>query len=339
LSVLLSAVDAPPFGWHAHPEVWLLVAAVIGLGVYVARVIAPKVPESMRGPGPAITRAQKCWFAAGVLTLWASADWPMHDLAEQYLYSVHMLQHTLLTLVMPPMFWLATPRWLAQLVVPPGSRFSDVLHRLARPVPAAVIFNAMVLVSHAPGVVNLTVANGPFHYTMHLILVSTALLMWIPVCGPWEDLRISPIASCIYLFAQSIIPTVPGAWLAMADSPVYAAYDHGPRLLGITVMADQQTAGMFMKLAESAYLWGLIIVIFSKYSVREEKANKSYLVRVDDGVVYRLSDDAPIAGEPIAVAPGGAEGIDPDDGSPEREVDADADASSGAGSGRPVTTS
>ena len=42
------------------------------------------------------------------------------------------------------------------------------------------------------------------------LLVSTALLFWIPVCGPFPELRISPPAQMIYLFVASIVPTVPG---------------------------------------------------------------------------------------------------------------------------------
>ena len=33
--------------------------------------------------------------------LWLGADWPIHDLAERYLYSMHMAQHLLFTLVAP----------------------------------------------------------------------------------------------------------------------------------------------------------------------------------------------------------------------------------------------
>ena len=77
-----------------HPEVWLLVGGITALCVYAVRVIGPKaVPAGT----PAVTAAQKRWFALGIVLLWLAADWPMHDIGEQYLYSVHMLQHLLLT--------------------------------------------------------------------------------------------------------------------------------------------------------------------------------------------------------------------------------------------------
>jgi putative membrane protein len=279
------AEAAEPGRWQPHPEVWLVVAGVVALGVYVARVIAPKVPAPLRDGGPAVTRAQKAWFALGVGVLWVAADWPLHDLAEQHLYALHMVQHLLLTLVLPPVLWLATPRWLARLVVPPESRAYAVLARLARPVPAAVVFNALVVASHWTGVVNTSVASAPVHYLVHLVLVAAALLMWIPVCGPWPALRLGPAGTCVYLFAQSIVPTVPGAWLTMAGSPVYAAYDHLPRLWGISVVADQQYAGLIMKLGGGAWLWTLIIAVFFRWALAQERDDRRLnLVRLEDGI-------------------------------------------------------
>src|SRR4051812_42675724 len=112
--LLYGAADVGPFRWQPHPEVWLVLAGVMGLGLYVVRVIAPKVPAAQRGGGPAVTRQQKAWFGLGIVLLWLASDWPLHDLAEQYLYFLHMVQHTLLTLALPPVFWLATPGWLAR---------------------------------------------------------------------------------------------------------------------------------------------------------------------------------------------------------------------------------
>ena len=51
-----------------------------------------------------------------------------------------------------------------------------------------------------------------------------------------------PGGTMIYLFAMSVIPTVPAGWLTFADGVVYKAYDHGPRLWGISV-TDRPAAG------------------------------------------------------------------------------------------------
>lgn len=272
--------------WVPHPEVWLLVGGLVGLYAYAARVIGPKVVPSGT---PAVTRAQKRWFTFGILLLWAAADWPVHDIGEQYLYLVHMLQHIVLTLVVPPVMLLATPEWLARLVLGNG-RANTIVRRMARPVPAGIAFNALALLSHWQVIVNNASTNGLFHYGVHTALVTIAILFWIPVCGPFPELRIVPPAQMIYLFVASIVPTVPGAWLTFADGAVYSAYDIPARLWGISVTSDQQVAGLLMKLVGGGYLWALITVIFFRWVAHDEVAHPAGAVLTWDQVQQEFDD-------------------------------------------------
>jgi putative membrane protein len=261
--------------WVPHPEVWVLLAGLTALYAYAGRVIGPKaVPAGT----PPVTAVQRRWFALGIVLLWLAADWPVHDIGEEYLYFVHMVQHTLLTLVVPPVMLLATPEWLARLVVGQG-RVHAVVRRFARPVPAAIAFNALALLSHWQVVVNGASSNGLFHYGMHSALVVTAVLFWIPVCGPFPELRISQPAQMVYLFIASIVPTVPGAWLTFAEGAVYSVYDIPDRLWGISVTSDQQIAGLIMKLGAGSYLWLLITMIFFHWASRQDA------VRVPQGTL------------------------------------------------------
>src|SRR5215204_6471099 len=112
MTLALFAAEGP-WRWQPHPEVWFLLASAVGLSLYATRVIGPKVvPEGE----PVVTGRQKIAFVLGVSVLWLASDWPMHDIAEEHLYLVHMIQHFLLTLVMPPLLLLATPAWLAHLL-------------------------------------------------------------------------------------------------------------------------------------------------------------------------------------------------------------------------------
>jgi putative membrane protein len=257
--------------WVPHPEVWLLVVGVVGLYWYAARVIGPKVVPAGT---PAVTRSQKRWFVFGIILLWAAADWPVHDIGEEYLYLVHMIQHSVLTLVMPPVMLLATPEWLARLVLGTG-RADRWVHKLARPVPAAVLFNALALLLHWQVVVNTASSNGLFHYGLHTAIVGAAFLLWIPVCGPLPELRISVPAQMLYLFVTSIVPTVPGAWLVFAEGAVYEVYDIPQRMFGISVTTDQQVAGAIMKLGAGTYLWVVITVLFFVWSARQQEADRA----------------------------------------------------------------
>jgi putative membrane protein len=284
---MLAAEGIDVWAFQFHPEVWLLIGCVVALGLYVDRVIAPKAPPALVGDGPAITRRQRGWFIGGVVVLWFASDWPMHDISEEYLYALHMFQHFLLTLVVPPMFLLAIPPWLARLVIAPGTRAWTWLKRLAHPVVATVIFSAMTVATHWTVVVNTSIQIGPVHYVVHLIVVAAAVIMWIPVCGPWEELRLTPIAQCIYLFVQSIIPTVPGAWLTMAEGVVYTSYARDFEVWGITAVTDQQLAGLFMKVGGGSYLWLLIIVIFFRWALGLERdEQRARIVTLADDLTY-----------------------------------------------------
>ncbi|HEX2142722.1 MAG TPA: cytochrome c oxidase assembly protein, partial [Candidatus Limnocylindria bacterium] len=267
--------------WVPHPEVWLLVGGLVGLYAYAARVIGPKVvPAGV----PSVTRSQWRWFGGGIVLLWVAADWPVHDIGEQHLYLVHMAQHTVLTLLIPPMLLMATPEWLARLVLGRG-RVDHWVHTLARPIPAAIAFNALALLSHWQVVVNTASQNGLFHYGMHTAIVVSAFLLWIPVCGPLPELRISMPAQMLYLFVTSIVPTVPGAWLVFAEGAVYSVYDIPDRLWGVSVTSDQQVAGAIMKLGAGTYLWVIIAVLFFTWASRHAAAEQVPSVRAAGGTL------------------------------------------------------
>ena len=172
MAATLSAVSA--WDYEFHPEVWLLLAAIIGLGFYSVRSIGPLVVPAGE---PVVTVAQKRFFVAAVALLWLAADWPMHDIAEQHLYFVHMLQHLLISFLVPPLFLLAMPAWLARLIVADQGAPQRVLRWLAKPLVAGLIFNALQVLTHWGAVVDLSVENGAFHYAIHLAVFVSALLM------------------------------------------------------------------------------------------------------------------------------------------------------------------
>lgn len=270
---MVAAATADFWRWQPHPEVWLLVAALAASYWYaVARIGRHVVPAGR----PAVTRSQVAWFAGALLVLEVSADWPVHDVAEEYLYSVHMTQHLLLTFVFPPMLLMGIPEWLARLVVGDGAA-RTWLRRLAKPVVAGLVFNLLVAVSHWPAFVDLSVSSGPVHYAAHVVLVSAAVMMWVPVAGPFPELRISLPGQMVYLFLMSVIPTIPAAWLTFAEGALFDAYDIPERLWGISVASDQQAAGLIMKLGGGAYLWTIITVFFFRWAARHASADRAGL--------------------------------------------------------------
>ncbi len=285
--------------WQPHPEVWLLLVGLVGLYVFALRSLGPRLVAEDE---PIVTAAQKRWFGFGIVLLWIAADWPMHDISEEYLYSAHMIQHMLLTFIIPPVMLLATPEWLARIVIGDG-RFGRFFLKIARPVPAALIFNALQLGLHWSGVVNYSVENGPFHYALHTLVVFTALAVWMPVVSPLPEYRIKPPAQCIHLFLTSIVPTIPAAWLALAEGVLYDAYDKPARLWGISVTSDQQAAGLFMKLGGGVFLWIVIVGIFARWSSTQDKGTAARRVVLDDdGNVISVEGPEPLTYDEVTRA-------------------------------------
>ena len=75
-----------------------------------------------------------------------------------------------------------------------------------------------------------------------------SLLMWMPVCGPVPEFRIGVAGAMIYLFLQSVVPTVPAAWLTFAEGDRLRGLRQPVAALGhLGASDDQQLAGAIMK--------------------------------------------------------------------------------------------
>jgi putative membrane protein len=255
----------------------VLVVGLAALWVYAVRKIGPKATL----PGESIvTRSQVWWGAGALLTLWLASDWPVHDIGEQYLYSVHMFQHIVFQFVVAPMLLLATPTWLARMIVGKGRAYR-ALRALTRLVPATLIFNVVVVFSHWPYIVNHVVVDAPLHYGVHVLVLGSALLMWMPVCGPLPELRFTLPVQAGHLLLQTVVPTVPAGWLTMADSVVYKSYKHPGHIWGMTTVEDQQMAGMLMKVGEAAILWVLIAILFLRWALHTQADDREHGITLD----------------------------------------------------------
>lgn len=253
-----AASYADPWRFEANPEVYLLVAFLVGAYIYMVRVLGPRaVPVGQ----PVVSRVNLGCFVGAMVLLFASSTWPVHQIAEGYLYSVHMLQHMMLSYFMPPLVLMATPEWMLRILIGDG-RVYRFVRVMTRPVVAAVVFNTVVILTHIPMLVNASAENPYLHYALHLLLVVASLLMWMPVLGPFRELQMSNGTKPIYLFLQSVVPTVPAGWLTAAEGVVYKHYTTPVRVWGLDPTADQQWAGAIMKVGGAIFLWTLVIWYF-----------------------------------------------------------------------------
>jgi putative membrane protein len=287
--------DLNPWAFSVHPEIFLLVLA-LGFGYWW--LVTTYGPSRVGADGAVVTRGQAVLFGSGVFVLAIAGSWPIHDIAEKYLYSVHMVQHLLMSLVAPPLLLLGTPRWMVDVVLASRPAIYAVTRRLLRPVPVTIIYSFVVLLTHAPVLVNNAPTNGLMHFSLHVLVLVSSLMMWFVVIVDTPMFkRIGPGARCIFLFVQSIIPNVPTAFLTFAEKPIYDYYRDVPRPFAFSVIDDQQLAAAIMKTSSVFIIWGSILAIYFAWAASDERASrKSKVVVLADGTVRR--------GDPVTTGPG-----------------------------------
>ncbi|MDP9330080.1 MAG: cytochrome c oxidase assembly protein [Actinomycetota bacterium] len=250
--------------WHAHPDVWLLFGSIVA-----AYFIA--CGRHLRETGEPTAARTKRFFVLGVAVLWVGADWPIHDLAERYLYSIHMVQHILFTLIAAPILIAGMPPWLLRRILKPHA-VRSVFRFCTRPLVALILFNSVLLFTHWPAIVTASVHSEWLHFGLHALLTTSALVMWWPVMSPLPELpALAAPGQMIYLFLQSLAPTIPASFLTFGDHPLYPVYATFPRIWGIAPLTDQLVAGLIMKLIGGAILWGFIASVFFRWHAQEER--------------------------------------------------------------------
>jgi putative membrane protein len=251
--------------WHPHPSVWLLLG-----GIWVAYLVAVRRHRTVAGEPPD-RRRRTTLFSIGMVSLWLGADWPVHDLAEGYLYSAHMVQHLLFTLVAPPLLIAGMPAWMWRDILRPRWLFL-AFRFLTRPIVALILFNGLLLFTHWPELVEASVRSELAHFSLHVLLFGSAIVMWWPVMSPLVELpALTPPAQMLYLFAQSLAPTIPASFLTFGHALLYPVYGAFPRIWGISALNDQLIAGLLMKLVGGFILWGFVATIFFRWHAREER--------------------------------------------------------------------
>ena len=256
--------------WHLHLDVTLLCLGLLAFYWYAISELRPRISDAGR-----VKRSQTACFCLGVLVIYIAAGSPIHDLSEQYLFSMHMTQHLLFTMVAPPLLLVGIPAWLWQSAIR-GPSVMKVAKFLTHPLVAFGVFNALIVLTHLPEVVDYSLTHHWFHFVVHVALFSSAMMMWWPVLSNVPELpRLSEPLQMAYLFVQSILPTVIAAFVTFSHSAVYEFYAQAPRIWGISAVEDQQIAAGIMKAAGSVIIWSFIAFAFFRWYAREEAESQS----------------------------------------------------------------
>ncbi len=250
--------------WRFDPTVWLpALAAVLLWRAGVTRVNLAH-PDH-RVPG----RRTVAWLL-GVAAIVIALDSGI-ERYDTTLFSVHMVQHLLLTLVAPPLLLYAGPitlllrvssaetrrRWILPLL------HARVVRALSFPVVSWVLFASVMWGTHFSPIFDLSLENEALHRIEHALFLGSALLFWWPVVGPdpapW---RLRPAVRVLYAGLQMPQNTFLAVAIFMSTTPLYSHYVTTVRSWGPSPLEDQQTAGGIMWLGgDFAFLIAVLLLV------------------------------------------------------------------------------
>ncbi len=252
--------------WSFDPLVWLPAIGALLLwrhGVGRVRRLHPARPVARRRTGS---------WTLGIVALLIALDSGI-ERYDTTLFSVHMVQHLILTLIAPPLLLFAGPITLLLQASTPGTRrrlILPVLHsRIVRffafPVVSWLLFAGVLWASHFSPLFDLALENEWAHRLEHVLFLGAALLFWWPVVGPdpspW---RMAPPVKVLYVGLQMPQNTFLALAIYMATVPLYSHYVTTARSWGPTPLEDQQVAGGIMWLAgDLVFLAMLILLVFA----------------------------------------------------------------------------
>jgi cytochrome c oxidase assembly factor CtaG len=220
--------------------------------------LLPLFPPSLKGRGWGLG-LRWGWapslFLLGDLVMLLALISPLDVLADDYLFSAHMLQHMLLILAVPPLLILGIPRALATSIVRVPA-LGAIERMLRNPGLAWTLGMAALWIWHVPRLYDATLASEPLHIFEHLVFLVTATIFWWPILAPLEQSRMNHGAAFAYLGGAMLITTVLGILITFAPVGAYTAYLHPEDSLhilaglrdswGLTTESDQEFGGLLM---------------------------------------------------------------------------------------------
>ena len=218
--------------WHFDPV--LVGGLILAASFYVrdARTAGPSTPRILA-------------FFAGLLLLFLALASPL-DVGAGRLFSLHMLQHVVISTWVPPLILMGlTPLMLRPIL---RARWLGTALKVAtHPIVAAPAFIFTMWIWHVPPVYDLAANDPALHYAMHTSFLVTGLMFWWTVLSPAEEVhRFSTGARLFYIFFSGFPMMLLAFMLVATPNPLYEYYEAQPRLWGISAITDQQIGGAVM---------------------------------------------------------------------------------------------
>jgi cytochrome c oxidase assembly factor CtaG len=256
--------------WDWQP--WILASLALSAAWYgtgAARLRARAETARLIG------RGQITAYCAGLATLFIALVSPLDSIAGQ-LFWVHMMQHLLLLLVAAPLLVLGRPAlaFLWAFGLAGRKRVGRVwtalgLHRgiqnLLHPIVVWALFCGGFILWHLPGPYQAALRNEGIHTLEHLSFLVTALMFWSIVIEPSGRRRLDYGPTLVFVTTAAILSGLPGALITLAPRPLYPAHAAGAAAWGLTLLQDQQLAGLVMWIPGGFVFLGAVAFVFVKW--------------------------------------------------------------------------
>jgi putative membrane protein len=267
----------PPFDlgrWENHNSTIIGLALLSLLYLYAIGPYRRRTGITERAGGWRVAS-----FFTGILVTFFALNGPLHDLSDSYLFSVHMVQHLILTQLMPPLLLLGVPAFaLRPLIRPAWVR--SVGRVLSRPAVAFALYSVGFSAWHLQPAYDLMMRNHNVHIVTHLQFMVTAVILWWPVLSPLPEFpRLSSPAAMLYLFLISLPMIFVASLITLANGVLYPWYSSAPRVWGLSPLDDQKLGGLIMWIPGGLFYWAVMSVIFFRWAAREEGPDDDEAVR------------------------------------------------------------
>ncbi|MFJ6938586.1 cytochrome c oxidase assembly protein [Streptomyces sp. NPDC101132] len=288
-------MDLPPFtlgrGLEFSSDPFFLVACLLGLGLYGWGVLR------LRRRGDAWPAGRTVAWAAGVLSVALVMNTMLNDYG-MVMFSVHMVQHMVISMLSPILLLLGAPMTLALRALPPAGRgrrgprelllmllHSRYMRVITHPVFTIPMFIASLYGLYFTPLFDFLMGSKAGHIAMMVHFLMVGLVFFWPIMGvdPGPH-RPGYIMRMLELFAGMPFHAFFGIALMMASEPMVGTYANPPASLGIDALSDQTAAGgIAWAFSEIPSVLVLIALIFQWYRSEQRQAKRADRAADRDG--------------------------------------------------------
>ncbi|WP_432136929.1 MULTISPECIES: cytochrome c oxidase assembly protein [unclassified Streptomyces] len=275
--------------WSADP--FFLVACALGLGLYLWGVVR------LRRRGDAWSPGRTVAFVAGVLTVALMMCTKLNDYG-MVMFSVHMVQHMVISMLSPILVLLGAPVTLALRALPvagqgrkgPRELLLMLLHSrymrvVTHPLFTIPMFIASLYALYFTPLFDFLMGSRTGHVAMMVHFFAVGLVFFWPIMGvdPGPH-RPGYLMRMLELFAGMPFHAFFGIALMMASTTMVETFQNPPASLGVDPLSDQTAAGgIAWAFSEIPSVLVLIALLFQWYGSEQRQAKRKDRAADRDG--------------------------------------------------------